>query len=39
MSDWKGLTLAEIEMLPVGFRKKIPEDYLDAYAHMNVILY
>jgi hypothetical protein len=25
MSDWKSLALAEIEMLPVGFRKKIPD--------------
>ena len=37
MSDWKSLNLAEIEMLPVGFRKKIPESYLDSIAHLNVM--
>ena len=38
MSDWKKITLADLEMLPVGHRQKIPEDYLDANNHMNVIL-
>jgi hypothetical protein len=37
MSDWKKITLADLEMLPVGHRQKIPEDYLDANNHMNVM--
>jgi hypothetical protein len=37
MSDWKSLALAAIEMLPVGFRKKIPESYLDSHAHLHVM--
>ncbi len=39
MSDWKRITLKDLEMLPVGHRQKIPEDYLDANAHMNVMWY
>jgi acyl-CoA thioester hydrolase len=39
MSDWKKITLADLEMLPVGHRQKIPEDYLDANNHMNVMWY
>jgi hypothetical protein len=38
MSDWKKLTLADLEMLSTGHRQRIPEDYLDANNHMNVIL-
>jgi hypothetical protein len=37
MRDWTSLALAEIEMLPVGFRKKIPESSLDSNAHLNVM--
>ncbi len=37
MNDWKRITLKDLEMLPVGHRQKIPEDYLDANAHMNVM--
>ncbi|HEV3299286.1 MAG TPA: hypothetical protein VG055_06585 [Planctomycetaceae bacterium] len=39
MSDWKKITPADLEMLPVGHRQKIPEDYLDANNHMNVMWY
>jgi hypothetical protein len=39
MSDWKKITQADLDMLPVGHRQKIPEDYLDANNHMNVILF
>jgi hypothetical protein len=38
MNDWKRITLKDLEILPVGHRQKIPEDYLDANNHMNVIL-
>jgi hypothetical protein len=39
MSDWKKITMADLETLPVGHRQRIPEDYLDANNHMNVILF
>ncbi len=39
MSDWKKITLADLEMLPVGYRKTIPESYLDEFKHMNVMWY
>jgi acyl-CoA thioester hydrolase len=39
MHDWKRITLADLEMLPIGHRQKIPEDYLDAFSHMNVMWY
>jgi acyl-CoA thioester hydrolase len=39
MSDWKKITQADIEMLPIGYRQKISEDYLDLYGHMNVMWY
>jgi acyl-CoA thioester hydrolase len=39
MSNWKHITLADLEMLPVGHRQKILEDYLDANNHMNVMWY
>ncbi len=39
MSDWKTITVADLEMLPVGHRQRIPEDYLDANNHMNVMLF
>ena len=39
MSDWKKITPADLEMLPVGHRQRIPEDYLDEYKHMNVMWY
>jgi hypothetical protein len=39
MSDWKKITLADLEMLSVGHRQKIPEDYLDTNNHMNVMWY
>jgi acyl-CoA thioester hydrolase len=35
--DWKNITLADLEMLPVGHRQRILEDYLDANNHMNVM--
>jgi hypothetical protein len=38
MSDWKKITMADLETLPVGHRQRIPEDYLDANNHMNVIV-
>jgi acyl-CoA thioester hydrolase len=37
--DWKRITLADLEMLPVGHRQRISEDYLDANQHMNVMWY
>jgi hypothetical protein len=37
MNDWKRITLNDLEMLPVGFRERTPEDELDFYGHMNVI--
>jgi acyl-CoA thioester hydrolase len=37
MNNWKSITLADLEMLPVGHRQRIPEDYLDANNHMNVM--
>jgi acyl-CoA thioester hydrolase len=39
MSDWKQITLKDLEMLSVGHSQRIPEDYLDANAHMNVMWY
>ena len=39
MSDWKKVTMADLETLPVGHRQKILEDYLDANNHMNVMWY
>jgi hypothetical protein len=39
MSDWKKITQADLDMLPVGHRQKIPENYLDANNHMNVMWY
>ncbi len=39
MSDWKKITLADLEMLPVGYQKTIPESYLDEFKHMNVMWY
>jgi hypothetical protein len=37
MSDWKTITIADLEMLPVGYQQRIPESYLDDFKHMNVI--
>jgi acyl-CoA thioester hydrolase len=37
--DWKKITMADLEMLSVGHRQLIPEDYLDANNHMNVMWY
>ena len=39
MGDWKRITMADLEALPVGYRTQIKEDFLDAYAHMNVMWY
>ena len=39
MADWKDITMADLEMLSVGHRQQIPEDYLDANNHMNVMWY
>jgi hypothetical protein len=38
MSDWKKITVADVEMLSVNYRQRITESYLDDYKHMNVIL-
>jgi hypothetical protein len=38
MADWKRITLADLESLPIGYQKQIPTDYLDEFRHMNVIL-
>ncbi len=38
MHDWKRITAADLEMLPVGYQQRIPESYLDDFKHMNVIL-
>jgi hypothetical protein len=37
MSDWKKITVADVEMLPVNYQQRITESYLDDYKHMNVI--
>jgi hypothetical protein len=39
VQDWKRITMADLEMLPVGYRQRIPESYLDDFMHMNVILF
>jgi hypothetical protein len=39
MANWKTITLSDLEMLPIGHRQRIPEDYLDANCHMNVMLF
>jgi len=39
MSDWKKITLTDLEMLPIGYRTQITESYLDEYRHMNVMWY
>jgi acyl-CoA thioester hydrolase len=39
MSDWKKITMADLEMLPLGHRETISEDYLDANNHLNVMWY
>jgi acyl-CoA thioester hydrolase len=39
MSDWKKITSDDLAMLPVGHQQRIPEDYLDANCHMNVMWY
>jgi hypothetical protein len=35
-ADGKRIKPADLEMLPVRFCQRIPEDYLDVYWHMNV---
>src|SRR5271156_2695728 len=37
--SWKSLTLADLEALPVGYRCRIREDFLDSNCHMNVMWY
>jgi hypothetical protein len=37
MSDWKKITLADLEMLPAAYQQRIPESYLDDFEHVNVI--
>jgi acyl-CoA thioester hydrolase len=39
MSDWKKITPADLESLPVGYQMQIPESYLDEFKHMNVMWY
>jgi acyl-CoA thioester hydrolase len=39
MSDWKTITMADLEALSVGHREIISEDYLDANNHLNVMWY
>lgn len=39
MSDWKQITMADLQALPVGYRQTISEEYLDANNHMNVMWY
>jgi acyl-CoA thioester hydrolase len=39
MGDWKRITMADLEALPVGYSTRIKEDFLDANAHMNVMWY
>ena len=39
MSDWKKITVADVEMLPVNYQQRITESYLDDYKHMNVMWY
>lgn len=39
MDDWKKITLADLESLPIGYQKQIPTDYLDEFRHMNVMWY
>jgi hypothetical protein len=37
MSDWKKITVADVEMLRVNYQQRITESYLDDYKHMNVM--
>jgi|HubBroStandDraft_6_1064221.scaffolds.fasta_scaffold178080_3 acyl-CoA thioester hydrolase len=39
MSDWKKITVADVEMLRVNYQQRITESYLDDYKHMNVMWY
>ena len=39
MSDWKKITVADVEMLSVNYQQRITESYLDDYKHMNVMWY
>jgi acyl-CoA thioester hydrolase len=39
MSDWKKITPADVELLPVGYRKVVPPEWLDGNNHMNVMWY
>jgi hypothetical protein len=39
MSDWKKITVADVEMLRVNYQQRITESYLDDYKHMNVIMF
>jgi acyl-CoA thioester hydrolase len=39
VSDWKKITVADVEMLPVNYQQRITESYLDDYRHMNVMWY
>ncbi len=39
MSNWKQITLADLESLPLGYRQTVPAEWLDGNAHMNVMWY
>ena len=38
-AEWMQTECERLEMLPVGHSQRIPEDYLDANNHMNVMWY
>jgi hypothetical protein len=37
VSDWKKITPADLELLPVGYRKAEPTEWLDGNNHTNVM--
>jgi acyl-CoA thioester hydrolase len=39
VSDWKKITVADVEMLSVNYQQRITESYLDDFKHMNVMWY
>jgi hypothetical protein len=38
VTDWKKITPADLQSLPLTHENTIPEDYLDEFGHMNVFL-
>jgi acyl-CoA thioester hydrolase len=39
MTDWKRITLADLQALPVGHRQVVPSEWLDGNNHLNVMWY